>query len=69
MSEPGGPSHRPDLRPESCDQGLGVADGQVRLVALSATLPNYEDVATFLRVDPSKGLFFFNNKYKSFAKG
>lgn len=26
-----------------------------RLVGLSATLPNYEDVATLLRVDPSKG--------------
>ena len=35
----------------------------VRLVALSATLPNYEDVATFLRVDPAKGLFFFDNRF------
>jgi replicative superfamily II helicase len=35
---------------------------QVRLVALSATLPNYEDVATFLRVNPAKGLFFFDNR-------
>ncbi|KAF8426855.1 hypothetical protein L210DRAFT_3740934 [Boletus edulis BED1] len=26
----------------------------VRLVGLSATLPNYQDVATFLRVDESK---------------
>ncbi|THG98887.1 hypothetical protein EW026_g3361 [Hermanssonia centrifuga] len=32
----------------------------VRLVGLSATLPNYQDVATFLRVDPDKGLFFFD---------
>ena len=31
----------------------------VRIVGLSATLPNYEDVATFLRVDKRKGLFFF----------
>ena len=37
---------------------------QVRLVGLSATLPNYEDVATFLRVDPSKGLFFFDNSFR-----
>ena len=36
----------------------------VRLVGLSATLPNYEDVATFLRVDPAKGLFFFDNSYR-----
>ncbi|KAG8908173.1 DEIH-box ATPase [Tulasnella sp. 403] len=32
----------------------------VRLVGLSATLPNYQDVATFLRVDPKKGLFYFD---------
>ncbi|KAK9472497.1 Sec63 Brl domain-containing protein [Dipodascopsis tothii] len=32
----------------------------VRLVGLSATLPNYVDVATFLQVDPKKGLFFFD---------
>ena len=36
----------------------------IRLVGLSATLPNYEDVATFLRVDPSKGLFFFDNSFR-----
>jgi pre-mRNA-splicing helicase BRR2 len=36
----------------------------VRMVGLSATLPNYEDVATFLRVDPRKGLFFFNNSFR-----
>ncbi len=32
----------------------------VRLVGLSATLPNYQDVAKFLRVDESKGLFYFD---------
>ena len=36
----------------------------VRLVGLSATLPNYEDVATFLRVEPDKGMFFFDNSYR-----
>jgi pre-mRNA-splicing helicase BRR2 len=36
----------------------------IRLVGLSATLPNYEDVALFLRVDKSKGLFFFDNSYR-----
>lgn len=39
----------------------------VRLVGLSATLPNFEDVATFLRVDPSKGLFFFDNSFRPVA--
>ncbi|KAJ7905636.1 putative RNA helicase [Mycena olivaceomarginata] len=36
----------------------------VRLVGLSATLPNYQDVATFLRVDESKGLFYFDAAYR-----
>lgn len=36
----------------------------IRLVGLSATLPNYEDVAAFLRVDPEKGLFFFDNSFR-----
>jgi len=34
-----------------------------RLVGLSATLPNYKDVATFLRVEPDH-LFFFDNSYR-----
>ncbi|KAH6906126.1 Sec63 Brl domain-containing protein [Coprinopsis sp. MPI-PUGE-AT-0042] len=36
----------------------------VRLVGLSATLPNYKDVATFLRVDEKKGLFYFDASYR-----
>ncbi|OMO90989.1 hypothetical protein COLO4_18725 [Corchorus olitorius] len=36
----------------------------IRLVGLSATLPNYEDVASFLRVDLKKGLFHFDNSYR-----
>ncbi|KAJ1920303.1 Pre-mRNA splicing [Mycoemilia scoparia] len=36
----------------------------VRLVGLSATLPNYEDVATFLRVNLETGLFFFSGAYR-----
>jgi pre-mRNA-splicing helicase BRR2 len=36
----------------------------IRLVGLSATLPNYEDVATFMRVKPDKGLFYFDGTYR-----
>ena len=36
----------------------------IRLVGLSATLPNYADVATFLRVNPKKGMFFFDHSYR-----
>lgn len=36
----------------------------VRIVGLSATLPNYEDVARFLRVNPKKGLFHFDATYR-----
>jgi pre-mRNA-splicing helicase BRR2 len=35
----------------------------VRLVGLSATLPNYKDVANFMRVE-EKGLFFFDGSYR-----
>ncbi|PHU15482.1 U5 small nuclear ribonucleoprotein kDa helicase [Capsicum chinense] len=36
----------------------------IRLVGLSVTLPNFEDVAEFLRVDLNKGLFHFDNSYR-----
>ncbi|ROT36775.1 pre-mRNA-splicing factor brr2 [Sodiomyces alkalinus F11] len=36
----------------------------VRLAGLSATLPNYRDVASFLRVDTAKGLFHFDSSYR-----
>lgn len=36
----------------------------VRLVGLSATLPNFEDVASFLRVKAEKGLFYFDNSFR-----
>eukprot|EP01133_Synstelium_polycarpum_P007678 gene7678-8985_t len=35
----------------------------VRLVGLSATLPNYEDVAMFLRVK-TEGVFYFDSSYR-----
>lgn len=36
----------------------------VRIVGLSATLPNYKDVASFLRVDPEKGMFHFDGSFR-----
>ncbi|KAK3182245.1 Pre-mRNA-splicing helicase BRR2 [Lecanicillium sp. MT-2017a] len=36
----------------------------VRLVGLSATLPNYKDVASFLRVDVDSGLFHFDGTFR-----
>lgn len=36
----------------------------VRIVGLSATLPNYVDVASFLRIEAKKGLFYFDGSYR-----
>lgn len=36
----------------------------IRIVGLSATLPNYLDVARFLNVDPKRGLFFFDSRFR-----
>lgn len=33
-------------------------------MALSATLPNYYDVADFLKVDRERGLFHFDSHYR-----
>ena len=41
-----------------------TSQSMIRIVGLSATLPNYQDVAVFLRVNPKSGLFFFNNAYR-----
>lgn len=43
---------------------METTQDEVRLLGLSATLPNYQDVATFLRVDVKKGLFYFDNSYR-----
>ncbi|XP_074640358.1 U5 small nuclear ribonucleoprotein 200 kDa helicase-like [Tubulanus polymorphus] len=45
-------------------RNIETTQEDVRLVGLSATLPNFEDVATFLRVDPAKGLFHFDNSFR-----
>ena len=36
----------------------------IRIVGLSATLPNYIDVAHFLGVNPYEGLFFFDGRFR-----
>lgn len=36
----------------------------IRIVGLSATLPTYLDVARFLRVNPHKGLFYFDGRFR-----
>ncbi|CAA6657392.1 unnamed protein product [Spirodela intermedia] len=36
----------------------------IRILGLSATLPNYLEVAQFLRVNPQTGLFFFGPDYR-----
>jgi activating signal cointegrator complex subunit 3 len=36
----------------------------IRIIGLSATLPNYLDVARFLNVNPSRGLFFFDSRFR-----
>lgn len=35
----------------------------IRIIGLSATLPNYMDVAKFLRVSP-RGLFYFDSRFR-----
>ncbi len=36
----------------------------IRIVGLSATLPNYKDVAQFMRVNESSGLHYFDGSYR-----
>ncbi|KAK0079487.1 hypothetical protein PV325_001204 [Microctonus aethiopoides] len=40
------------------------SQSMIRIVGLSATLPNYVDVARFLRVNPYKGLFYFDQRFR-----
>jgi len=42
---------------------IETSQRRVRIVGLSATLPNYKDVATFLRVN-AKGLFYFDRSWR-----
>ncbi|XP_074644659.1 activating signal cointegrator 1 complex subunit 3-like [Tubulanus polymorphus] len=45
------------------------SQSMIRIVGLSATLPNYLDVARFLRVNPYKGLFFFDGRFRPVPLG
>ncbi|MFH4974499.1 hypothetical protein AB6A40_001208 [Gnathostoma spinigerum] len=41
-----------------------MSQQSIRIVGLSATLPNYVDVANFLRVNPKRGMFFFDGRFR-----
>lgn len=45
-------------------RNIEATQEDVRLVGLSATLPNYNDVATFLRINVKTGLFYFDNSFR-----
>ncbi|CAG0914937.1 unnamed protein product [Notodromas monacha] len=46
-----------------------AAQVPIRVVGLSATLPNYLDVARFLWVKPETGLFFFDSRFRPVPLG
>ncbi|KAF3901879.1 hypothetical protein ABW21_db0200647 [Orbilia brochopaga] len=41
-----------------------ATQSMIRIVGLSATLPNYVDVAMFLKVNPLQGLFYFDQSFR-----
>ena len=45
-------------------QQVESTQNMIRIVGLSATLPNYMDVASFLRVNWYKGLFMFDGRFR-----
>ncbi|XP_070568490.1 activating signal cointegrator 1 complex subunit 3-like [Ptychodera flava] len=45
------------------------SQSMIRIIGLSATLPNYLDVAQFLRVNPYQGLFFFDGRFRPVPLG
>ncbi|KAG9312622.1 hypothetical protein JVU11DRAFT_7030 [Chiua virens] len=45
-------------------QRMKQTSDDIQLVGLSTMLPYYQDVAMFLQVDKSKGLFYFNTLYR-----
>ena len=47
----------------ACAQ-VEASQSMIRIVGLSATLPNYKDVGLFLGVNPDTGLFHFDASYR-----
>ena len=41
-----------------------ISQRMLRIVGLSATLPNYIDVAMFLGVNPERGMFYFDDSFR-----
>ena len=41
-----------------------ISQRMIRIVGLSATLPNFMDVAAFLRVNPYEGMFYFGENFR-----
>lgn len=48
-------------------RNIETTQEDVRVIGLSATLPNYQDVAAFLRIKPESGLFYFDNSFRPVA--
>ncbi|XP_031554350.1 activating signal cointegrator 1 complex subunit 3-like [Actinia tenebrosa] len=46
-----------------------TSQSMIRIVGLSATLPNFMDVACFLRVSPYEGLFVFDGRFRPVPLG
>lgn len=45
------------------------SQSMIRIIGLSATVPNYLDVAQFLCVNPYKGLFYFDGRFRPVPLG
>mgnify|MGYP003685559975 CR=1 FL=1 len=45
------------------------SQSMIRILGLSATLPNYIDVARFLHVNPYVGLYFFDGRFRPVPLG
>ena len=50
--------------PNNRRRQVEASQSMIRVVGLSATLPNYRDVAEFLRVSPATGLFHFDASFR-----
>ncbi|KAJ1465914.1 hypothetical protein T484DRAFT_1662208, partial [Baffinella frigidus] len=46
--------------------GFNKFQNLTRIIGLSATFPNFNDLGEFLKVSPSNGIFYFSKKYRPF---